>query len=272
MLGDIANICSADCDGTFRHIKEAWNKINQRTLARTGRTDKCDSLTWFSGKADMRQYVFFCFWILEGNIMEFNRLASLRQPGRAVWICNCRLCFQYFKDTLCAYSRTGNHDKDRSDDHKGHQDMYGILKECHHIADLHRSKVNLSASKPDDQDGHKTHQECHCGHDCSDCAIYEDVDSGKISINVIKALFFFLLIIEGTNDQHTGKQFSCDQVQIIDQFLDDAEFRQSDIEGDCHKNNDNDQHSTKYSCHTCITQHLEQRGQTHKRCEQNNSQ
>ena len=187
-------------------------------------------------------------------------------------IMNCRFGFQYFKDTVGADRGTGNHDEDHGNDHEGHQHMDRILQEGHHIADLHGSKIDLLTADPDDEHGNEAHQECHGRHDRSHRAVDEDIDTGDVAVDIVKALLFHLLVIEGTDDEHTGQLFTDDKIQPVNELLNDTELRQGDPEGDCHQCDDDQKHPAENAGHAGIAHDLEEGSQSHERRKQHDPQ
>ena len=219
-------------------------------------------------KRDIAKDAFFRIGVFERYVTERNGLVFLRKCFRVFRIMDRRFCLQHFEDTVGADGGSGNHDEDHRDDHERHQNMDRILQEGHHIADLHRAEINLFTADPDDEHGDEAHQECHGWHDGRHSAVDEDIYASDIAVDVIKPFFFGLLIVEGADNKQTGKLFAYDQVEPVHKLLNDAEFRECDIESDCHQRDDDEQYPAENAGHAGIAHDLEQRGKTHERGKQ----
>ena len=205
-------------------------------------------------------------------MIEGNRFCFFRHLLWIVWIQNGWLCFQNFKDTFCGDGGTGNHDEDGRNDHEGDQYVHGILQEGHHGTDLHGAGIDLPGTIPDDQYGHKAHQKGHGRHHHCHQAVDKDIDTGDVFVYGIKAFFFRLLVVEGTDDKHSLQLLPGDKIESVNELLDLFEAGHRQDEGYKHQYDDGSDNPQQDREHTGIAQYLQQGCQPHQRCKQHNPQ
>ena len=97
----------------------------------------------------------------------------------------------------------------------------------------------MRANPEDDNRKHVQNEKHDWHHDRHEPGDEERV-VGQFRVGFIEAIFFELLHIEGTDDQHAGEILAGDQVQPVNELLHDAEPGQRNgNEGDDHADQDN---------------------------------
>ena len=78
---------------------------------------------------------------------------------------------------------------------------------------------------PYDSDGQHVHNHHHTRHHKGHDAVGEQGCFGQFLIRTVEALFLFVLSSERTDDRESGQDFTRYEVDVVDQFLHQLEFR-----------------------------------------------
>ncbi len=227
------------------NIVKTRYQVDQSCFTAACTADKSGGLAGLRDKADMLQYIIFRARIAEGDILEFHRsFQAGAEFLRFFRINNDRFGFQHFADSLRRNTGPRKHNKYYCQEKEGHDNLHGVLHESHHAAHLHRAGINPVRAHPDNQNHNGIHQEHHRRHHKYQyCAVDEQVCFGQILVCLIKPFLFMFLRIECADDHQTGKYFTHNQVQLIDQGLHRFEFRKS--------NREHHQHHRQYDTESC---------------------
>ena len=95
----------------------------------------------------------------------------------------------------------------------------------------------MLGSDPNNQQGHPIHDKHHGWHHKDHDPVNKEVVGGGVLVDLIKTIFFKVLIAESPDDHQTGQAFPGNQVQFINQFLDQLEAGHGNS-----KNDTNNQH------------------------------
>ena len=135
------------------------------------------------------------------------------------------LALEHLLHTVCRNGSSREHDREHAQHQESHDDLHRILDERHHIADLHLSLINAVSSGPHDQDGHPVHDKHHDRHHKCHGTVDEQVRLCQIDIRSIEPLFLMSLRTEGTNNRESCQNLAHNKVHLVDQCLQNLEFR-----------------------------------------------